>query len=320
VVGHLVAEVPLAVLWDDLVGFPLTVNRQISYLEYPQLIPWAVPDLTSATSRAEYLELVMIPWVRFYVPLLACGIGLVVGAALLWRGAHAREPGRVFGILALAVLGLALFNHTLNRFDWMHALPSSIVAAALVAVLLARVQWRGRIGRVAVAGWAAVVLGLVYVVPPVGAHMDYVRRFSPLVCHATLPRAGCVDLYADEEWALSYVRSHTAPGERIFVGNTTHDRAFGSNILFYFLAERDSATRYHELVSGVSTTRPVQETIVADLERHGVRYVVLSSAFDEVIEPNASMVSSGVTVLDDYLRAHYAPVAQYAAFTILQRQ
>jgi hypothetical protein len=173
---------------------------------------------------------------------------------------------------------------------------------------------------VALAALALAVLGLVYMLPPVRTHLDYVRRFSPLECHAKVPRAGCADLYADEEWALSYVRARTAPDERIFVGNTRHDRAVGSNILFYFLAERDSATRYHELVSGVSTTRPVQEAIVADLERHGVRFVVLSSAFDEVIEPNASMLSSGVTVLDDYLRAHFAPVAAYAAFTIWQRQ
>jgi hypothetical protein len=320
VTAYLLWQVPLAVLWEDLIVFPLSINRHISYLAYPQLVPEAWPNWTSAASRAEYLDIIVIPWVRFYAPLLVGVVGLVVAACGARRGAWRLDPLAAAGVLVLAMTDLALFNHALNRFDWMHVLPSSIVAAALASVLLARVppRWR-RVGLLSAAPLAA-LLALVYVVPPVRTHAEYVTRFSPLVCHAALPRAGCVDLYADEEWALSYVRAHTAPDERIFVGTTTHDRALGSNILFYFLAERESATRYHELVAGVSTTLPVQREIVADLERHGVRYVVLTAAFEGTVEPNASMLSGGVTLLDDYLRAHFRPVAEQSPFTIWERQ
>jgi hypothetical protein len=37
-------------------------------------------------------------------------------------------------------------------------------------------------------------------------------------------------------------------------------------------------------------------------------------------EPNASSVSSGVTFLDDYIRARYAPEAGFGAYQVWRRR
>jgi hypothetical protein len=60
--------------------------------------------------------------------------------------------------------------------------------------------------------------------------------------------------------------------------------------------------------------------MVAELERQAVRTIVLSPEWDNVMEPNASALSSGVTILDDYLRLHYEKVEQYGPISVLARR
>lgn len=124
----------------------------------------------------------------------------------------------------------------------------------------------------------------------------------------------------DQARAVAYVSLRTRPSERIFVGTSRHDRIFANDVSFYFLAARHSATRFHELVPGVATTLPVQREIVADLERHGARYLVLSRQFEGYAEPNLSARSSGVTILDDYIARRYRVVEEFGAYSVWARR
>jgi hypothetical protein len=58
--------------------------------------------------------------------------------------------------------------------------------------------------------------------------------------------------------------------------------------------------------------------MVRELSAQPLAYVVLDSEWDDVSEPNASARSSGVTVLDDYLAAHFVPVFRAGSLTVLQ--
>jgi hypothetical protein len=59
----------------------------------------------------------------------------------------------------------------------------------------------------------------------------------------------------------------------------------------------------------------IQEEIIRDLETHSVRYLVLFSGFFYG-EPNQSSLSSGVTLLDDFIYEHYKAEAQYGNYTV----
>ena len=57
----------------------------------------------------------------------------------------------------------------------------------------------------------------------------------------------------------------------------------------------------------------MQREIVQDLVSRNVRWVVIARVWDPS-EPNASAISSGVTVLDEFIRATYAPVVEYGNY------
>lgn len=259
-------------------------------------------------------------WLWFYTPLVvfaAAGVALSVRL----RSAEHRQSAQTWGLLLVVLFGLVIFNHTLNRYDRMHALPGAIIALILLAVLVADLPAGRRRRRMILA--AAPVLALIciiQVVLPIHTTVSRLQAFPPWVCQSPVQRAGCADLYPDQEQAVVYLDRHTAPNERIFVGNARHDRVYASDILFYFfLVDRHSPSRFHELVGAVANRLRVQRQIVEDLSRHNVRYAVLSQAFESLEEPNLSNAHSGVTVLDDFIRAHSELVADFGAYSIWRR-
>jgi hypothetical protein len=53
------------------------------------------------------------------------------------------------------------------------------------------------------------------------------------------------------------------------------------------------------------------------MRRDAPPVVAINSTWDDTIEPNQSQYSSGVTVLDDYIHAHYVPQDIYGKISIL---
>jgi hypothetical protein len=99
------------------------------------------------------------------------------------------------------------------------------------------------------------------------------------------------------------------PGERVLVANARHDRLWCNAIALYFLAERQPCTRWHHFDPGITTTREVQQAIIADVEAARVRWLLVDGTLFDFVSPGESGVSSGVYDLDEYLLAHYRPVA-----------
>jgi hypothetical protein len=99
------------------------------------------------------------------------------------------------------------------------------------------------------------------------------------------------------------VRMNSRPGEYIFSGATRHDRILINDALIYFLTDRRIPGPYQELNRGMIVTRPVQSEVISHLESRRVRLLVLLD-WDST-EPNLSAISSGVDLLDAYIRAHF---------------
>jgi hypothetical protein len=87
----------------------------------------------------------------------------------------------------------------------------------------------------------------------------------------------------------------------------------------YFATARMPATRWHHFDPGLQTSERIQRAIIGEIESQKVRYVVLESTWDDVPEPNRSSQSSGVFLLDEYLRHNYRLVRQFGQIYVLVR-
>jgi len=81
---------------------------------------------------------------------------------------------------------------------------------------------------------------------------------------------------------------------------------------------RKSATKWHHFDPGLQTSAPIQQEMVGELQRAKPKLIVIVSDWAEAQEPNDSALSSGVTVLDDYLRQAFEPVATFGPNTVLR--
>ena len=119
---------------------------------------------------------------------------------------------------------------------------------------------------------------------------------------------------------ISYISAHTSPGEPIFIGLTRHDRLVSNDLLTYFAAGRLPATRWSHFDPDLQTRADIQTEMIHELDRQGVRYVILESQFDSLVEAsNDSSKSSGVTLLDDYIRRNYHQLETFDALSLWLR-
>jgi hypothetical protein len=117
---------------------------------------------------------------------------------------------------------------------------------------------------------------------------------------------------------IEFIESHTRPDQRLFVGLSRHDRTIGNDNLIYFAAQRLPATKWSHFDPGLQNSYSVQSEMVAELKAVPPPYIVLDSEFDSIYEPNDSSISSGVTLLDDFIHSNYRYVQSFGEMSIWQ--
>ncbi len=105
--------------------------------------------------------------------------------------------------------------------------------------------------------------------------------------------------------AIEFLQAHTQPRDYVYVGLGRHDKVFINDVALYFLTNLRSATKWHQFDPGLQTSAQIQWEMIGELKRNDPRYVVLESQWDGVQEPNASVKSSGIVLLDGYIRENY---------------
>jgi hypothetical protein len=302
---YLLAQVPFADLWSQLIVFPSSVYPAVRSLPYPSVLDWLFRTLDlalggwslDAASRALSMLAFFFPWAVLAVA--------VAALARAWpESAGEAGRGRWVSLFALALLASALLLTSLVRPDAPHLLHVIVLSVVVAAPLLhaRQARWHRAAALAVGAGLAGMA---VHPLLEALARAGGERTPRGTVEAGSLPRASGFLLARDQAQAIAYVRERVPPTERIFVGNGRHDMAFLSDVLFYFLAERGAASKYHELHPGLTTSAPVQKRIIEDLSAGNVNYAVLYVGAHNVREPNLSALSSGVALLDGYLLQNY---------------
>jgi hypothetical protein len=277
-IGLMAQGATLPRLIDALIIYPAATFREVRRLP-PPAFSWKT--------------------LAFYVPAWVGILGLVRGILLLRRGA--RGDVAALGWCALSVLMLAALPQARTRADLVHQLPVLLPSVALAAAW-GHEQFLRQSMRIAGALFLVPVFALTYLARPA---VSWLRPLPAASAHDHgVGRAAGVELLRDQAAAVRAVRDRTAPEDFVFVGNGRHDRGVANDALFYFLAGRRYPTFYHNMLPGLTTRDTVQRVIVSQLQARGVRYVVLCTAFDGAIEPNASR-AAGSHELDEYLRRAY---------------
>ncbi|HEX8119870.1 MAG TPA: hypothetical protein VF549_01260 [Solirubrobacteraceae bacterium] len=190
--------------------------------------------------------------------------------------------------LALIPLTLTSLLYLLGRTDEFHLIP----LAAVLPIVLVQAQ-RVR----------ALALAIVALIALHGA--DRI---------ATLDRS-------EPAWGDHEAEVIRAIGDRtLFVAPPRFDRVTAGDPLLYVLAGKDNPTRYDVMQPGVVTTREVQEEIRDDLERAKPQVLVRWLDPRTAPEDNGSGRSSGVTLLDDYLRSTYRRMARFGVYEVHERK
>lgn len=158
-----------------------------------------------------------------------------------------------------------------------------------------------------------------------GSIVAELRHSRPVLrqewCKMKTPLTGEICFLPEDDRieAIEFISEHTQPGQRIFVGTTKHDRIYTNDNLIYFAAQRLPATHWSHFDPDLQNRSDIQREMIQEFEKTTPPYMVLDAEFDNVHEPNDSALSSGVTLLDDYIRTHYRPVQRFGFFTIWQR-
>ena len=104
--------------------------------------------------------------------------------------------------------------------------------------------------------------------------------------------------------------------EKVFVGVKDTSRVYINNVMLPFLLRQPVATKYHELHTGIVTTKKVQQEIIDELQE--VKHVVLWETF--YCEKNKSCESTGVHDLDEYIAEHFSLVKKIGKYEIMERK
>jgi hypothetical protein len=224
----------------------------------------------------------------------------------------------VFGLLASFV-----YVKGIVRVGALHLILSIVPSYMVLAALTDKKFSPSRPLRAAAA--ALVALSCAAALYVAWGHIQFLRERGRSALEAMASdhvRPTKIQFMIDHERAaaINFVRQNTKPDDRLYVGLTRHDKIFINDNFTYFAASRLPATKWHHFDPGLQTRADIQSSMIEDLERFKPPYAILESTWNNMNEPNQSVLSSGVTLLDDYFQSRYQMVESYGSVSIWRRK
>jgi hypothetical protein len=197
--------------------------------------------------------------------------------------------------------GSALWLSEIHRKDIYHLVFASPILIILCVYLLS--QYRAKIAD----------LSLQVLVISVSCLLCF-NLFLALITHPIKTRVGSIAMFK-EDAALTFVSTHTVPGEEIF--------SYPYSPVYYFLTATKNPTRYSILLYNYNTPAQFHE-VIQTLDQHKVKYVVWdtkfqASAFPDVFPSSVRKPPDGF-LIESYLESHYNLVESFDGVRIMERK
>jgi hypothetical protein len=273
----------LRVLLNDLFLVPAAFLEEQA-LPYPSFSRWNLP---------------------FYIFPLVLVTGAVTSVISIKRK---KNDSKAYGVLLISFIGIFCFNQARIRSDVVHLLPVALTGILLAPILLNTLSrtlslsiWQNRVVYVLFIIVFGITLSKQFSV--IKMLLSRTNGYVVETVNPDIERARYSIINSDLKDTTAYIKNNTAKNEKIYVGVKNHDQFVFNDVIIYFLAERNSATRYHVLNPGVHTTLKVQKEVVGELKNNATRLIVLVPR--NWHEPNLSNVDSQIDLLDNYIAANY---------------
>lgn len=270
--------------FNSLFVWPLSSTYHAT-LPWPRLWPSSLPAFVSSEPWLAQIAARLSGW-PFYFP-------VVVGLVFCIRFAVSKQRPPASSWLFITGCGFATYAG--GRSDYAH-LFVFLFLSVLLAVSLLRVAFaRHNRMMMATCGVAIVLLAIPLWFARAARAQGGTRTESEF------ERAK--GILMPVELATAYHRlaeqlSQLPNSGRVFSGAVRHDQFMVNDVMIYLLADKDPPTYYWCLDAAVSTTRSVQEEMVADLMRNDI---VAAIRLDSGTVVDAHLSIDGAHVVDDYL-------------------
>jgi hypothetical protein len=303
--AYFLINIPIETLYEMLIETPSTIFKEYRSLPYP--IPFIGHDFSGVEPSVQRRMLIIWDSIVFYIPLIIYIYSII-------KQFKDRNALR----LLLTIFGLALYNQTTVRADIEHLLPTFIVSIILAGTYLNKTKLK-TFGRVAI---LVVVIGLI-TVPMLRTVKNLTSATKPVSNTAGMSERLNGVFFDDENFEyyilMVHLNKHYATKGKFWIGCLQHDKIYVNNVALYYIMNIDLVTKYTEMHPGVATTEKVQKEIIEEIESNDINTIILYKN-DDIIEPNKSSESSGVTLLDDHIRVNYKIIIDLDKYRVLVKE
>ncbi|MGQ0542154.1 MAG: hypothetical protein ACT4O9_09945 [Blastocatellia bacterium] len=301
----------------DLLIFPLTDFPFSRPETYPGLIPRAIRGGSNLKTLVNFCN-----YLVFNIPYLLLILG-TISAVFAFRKRKHYE----FALIVMFSSAF-LFHYNAAHVQINTHIISLSIYSSLLAVVLFTISKdfigfaSSKLPRMAGIGFACMWLAALLAAPAYNIYMKSGVETAVL----TLPKVDGLRIESDEAAYLSALSSlvdkYVSQDETIYIGLNRHDALLIGDTRLYFILNRPSATKYHELHPAITDTTPVQIEMIEEIRNKNVRMLVLKHIFnDEIVEKFKkdflkTLPNIGATELDSFIRENYAEHARYGQYAV----
>lgn len=282
-------------MYNDLFQIPLAFLKYQG-LPYPSFSKWNLPFF-------------MFPFVLV--------TGAITSIILIKRKS---DDTTAYGVLLISFIGIFCLNQVRVRSDIIHLLPVALTGILLAPILLYTLPRELSLGT-----WLKNVLYVLFILVfsiTLSRPIEIINRILSTTngyivkkVNPDIERARYTTLHSpDVKKVALYIKKNTSKDDYIYVGVKNHDQFVFNDIIIYFFADRNYASRYHALNPGVQTTLKVQTKMINEFKKNSPRIIVLGTRTWN--EPNPSSIDTRVDLLDNYISTNFELKKTFGVYEI----